>query len=32
MISNKQGWGHVISRTQIKVRQQAALIKSVRLG
>jgi len=31
-ISTKLGWGHVISRTQIKVRQQAALIKSVRLG
>lgn len=30
LITTKLGWGHVISRTQIKIRQQIALINSIR--
>ena len=32
LISTKLGWGHVIARTQTKIRQQSAMIHSIRFG
>jgi hypothetical protein len=32
LITTKLGWGYVISRTQIKIRQQIAIVKSIRFG
>ena len=31
-LSTKLGWGHVIGRTQIKIRQQLAMAHSIRFG
>ena len=32
LIATKLGWGHVISRTRIKIRQQLSLVNSIRMG
>jgi hypothetical protein len=32
LVSTKLGWGHVIGRSQIKIRQQTAMVNSIRFG